>query len=88
MRRFFVVSSALLYAFAVMLAGHGIAALQEAGVLRATHVAFVRVEALGIYPTAEGLGLQGLLLLAALFAALRAAAALRVAEPGAVSRAP
>ena len=81
MRRFFVVSSALLYAFAVMLAGHGIAALQEVGMLRATHVPFVRIEVLGIYPTAESLGLQALLLLAAAFAGLRAFAAQRVEEP-------
>jgi high-affinity iron transporter len=80
MRRFFVVSSALLYTFAVMLGGHGVAALQEVGVLRATHVPFVRIEVLGIYPTAEGLGLQGLLVLAALFAALRAFTAARAAE--------
>lgn len=80
MRRFFVVSSALLYTFAVMLGGHGVAALQEVGVLRATHVPFVRIEALGIYPTAEGLGLQGLLVLAALFAATRAFTAVRDAE--------
>jgi high-affinity iron transporter len=88
MRRFFVVSSALLYAFAIMLGGRGIAALQEVGALPATHVPFVRIEALGIYPTAESLGLQCLLLLAALFAALRAFAAQRVPEAGAVSRVP
>jgi high-affinity iron transporter len=77
MREFFVVTSALLYAFAVILAGHGIAALQEAGVLGATHVQFVRIELLGIHPTAEGLGLQALLLVAAAIAAARAVVAAR-----------
>lgn len=77
MREFFFVTSALLYAFAVILAGHGIAALQEAGVLGATQVPFVRIELLGIHPTAEGLGLQALLLVAAAVAAARAVVASR-----------
>jgi high-affinity iron transporter len=78
----------LLYAFAIMLGGRGVAALQEVGALRATHVRFVRIEALGIYPSAEGLGLQALLLLAALFAALRAFSASRdAAAPAAEGQA-
>ncbi len=82
MRQFFVVTSALLYAFAVVLAGHGVAALQEAGVLGITHVAFLRIELLGIHPTAEGLGLQALLLLAAALAAMRAIVAAREPDRG------
>ena len=77
MREFFFVTSGLLYAFAVILAGHGIAALQEAGVVGATQVPFVRIELLGIHPTAEGLGLQALLLVAAAIAAIRAVLAAR-----------
>ena len=73
MRRFFAVSSLLLYAFAIVLAGHGIAALQEAGWLPMTPLRFVRIEWLGIYPTAQGLALQGALLLAALLALPRLA---------------
>lgn len=68
MRRFFAASSVLLYALAVILAGHGIAALQEAGWIPATPASFFRFEWLGIYPTWQGLGLQGALLLAALAA--------------------
>jgi high-affinity iron transporter len=73
MRRFFAASSLLLYAFAIVLAGHGIAALQEAGWLPLTPLRFVRIEWLGIYPTAQGLALQGALLLAALLALPRLA---------------
>jgi len=73
MRRFFAVSSLFLYALAVVMAGHGVAALQEAGWLPATSLPFVRLEWLGIYPTAEGLGLQGALALAALLALPRRA---------------
>ena len=77
MRRFFAMSSLLLYALAVVLAGHGVAALQEAGWLPATSLPFVRIEWLGIYPTAQGLALQGVLALAALFALPRLASGLR-----------
>ena len=55
---FFALSSALLAVLAVVLAGKGIAALQEAGWLSLTPVAFPRVELLGIHPTAEGLLVQ------------------------------
>jgi high-affinity iron transporter len=82
MRQFFFVTSGLLYTFAVILAGHGVAALQEAGVIGVTHVPFIRIELLGIHPTAEGLGLQGALLLAAAVAAIRALVAAREAEGG------
>jgi high-affinity iron transporter len=68
LRRFFAASSVLLYALAVVLAGHGIAALQEAGWIPATPVSLFRFEWLGIYPTVEGLALQGALLVAALLA--------------------
>jgi high-affinity iron transporter len=63
---FFVASSVLLYALAIVLAGHGVAALQEAGWIPVTWVRGVRIDWLGIHPTAEGLGFQGLLLVAAL----------------------
>lgn len=68
MRRFFAASSVLLYALAVVLAGHGVAALQEAGWIPATPASFFRFEWLGIYPTWQGLALQAALLLAALAA--------------------
>jgi high-affinity iron transporter len=76
-RRFFVASSALLYVLCVVLAGQGIAALQEAAIVPATPVSFVRIDWLGVYPTLEGLALQALLVAAAILAALWIAAALR-----------
>ncbi len=63
MRRFFAASSLLLYGLAIVLAGHGIAALQEAGWIPATPVSLFRIEWLGIYPTWQGLALQGALVL-------------------------
>ena len=66
MRHFFSLSSGLLYALAIILAGHGVAALQEVAWLPATLISDVRLEWLGIYGTLEGLALQGLLLAAAL----------------------
>jgi high-affinity iron transporter len=68
LRRFFAASSVLLYALAVVLAGHGVAALQEAGWIPATPASFFRFEWLGIYPTWQGLALQVALLLAAIAA--------------------
>jgi high-affinity iron transporter len=68
LRAFFATSSVLLYALAVVLAGHGVAALQEAGWLPATWVPAPRLEWLGLYPSAEGLALQALLVAVALAA--------------------
>lgn len=56
---FFGATSALLALLAVVFVGHGIAALQEAGVLRSTLVEFVEWPLLGVHPTAEGLAWQG-----------------------------
>lgn len=55
---FFNVMSALLALLAVVFTGHGIAALQEAGVLGATRLAFDPVPLLGIYPSVEAIGSQ------------------------------
>jgi high-affinity iron transporter len=68
MRRFFAASSLLLYGLAIVLAGHGIAALQEAGWIPATPLSLFRIEWLGIYPTWQGIALQGALVFAAFFA--------------------
>lgn len=65
LRAFFAINSVLLYLLAVVFAGKGIAALQEAGVLTVTPLRFPRVDLLGIYPNAQSLGLQALLLIAA-----------------------
>ncbi len=55
---FFAWTSGLLALMAVVFTGNGIAALQEAGVLKATLVNFFSVPLLGVHPTAQGLGAQ------------------------------
>ncbi len=55
---FFGFTSALLALLAVVFAGNGIAALQEAGVIEATRVAFISAPLLGIHPTVQGLSVQ------------------------------
>jgi high-affinity iron transporter len=64
LRLFFRVNAALLTVLAVVFAGKGIAALQEAGKLRVDPINFPEIHILGIYPTLESLGLQ-LVLIAA-----------------------
>ena len=65
--KFFAYSSALIAVLAVVLAGKGIAAIQEAGLLGVTPLAGApRVEILGIYPTLEGLAAQAATLAALL----------------------
>jgi high-affinity iron transporter len=59
---FFAASSALLALMAVVFAGQGVAALQEAGRLPASPVAGPTIALLGIHPTLQGLGLQAALL--------------------------
>ena len=57
--KFFAYSSALIAVLAVVLAGKGIAAIQEAGLLGVTPLGGApRIEFLGIYPTLEGLAAQ------------------------------
>jgi high-affinity iron transporter len=54
--KFFAYSSALIAVLAVVLAGKGVAALQEAGMIGVTPLDWApRVEILGLYPTLEGL---------------------------------
>ncbi len=54
--KFFAYSSALIAVLAVVLAGKGVAALQEAGMIGVTPLGWApRVEILGLYPTLEGL---------------------------------
>ncbi|MEO8037286.1 MAG: cytochrome c/FTR1 family iron permease [Betaproteobacteria bacterium] len=65
---FFGVSSVLLALMAVVFAGQGIAALQAAGKLASNPVRFPAMPLLGIYPNAQGLVLQ-LLLIVLIFGA-------------------
>lgn len=62
-REFFGWSSALIVVLAVVFTGKGVAALQEAGAIAARSVHFVRIPLLGIYPNAQGLALQAVVLL-------------------------
>lgn len=55
---FFSATSGLLAMMAVVFAGHGVAALQEAGILGANPVHFVSIPVLGVHPTTQGLAAQ------------------------------
>jgi high-affinity iron transporter len=66
LRPLFGVTSALLYYMAFVFAGKGVAELQEAGLVSLTPVGWApRIPSMGIYPTLESLGVQGVLLLLA-----------------------
>lgn len=72
--QFFRYSAMLIAVLAVVLAGKGVAALQEAGTIGITTVPAVpRAPMLGLYPTLEAVGAQ-LLMIAALTFGFRAAA--------------
>ncbi|WP_240636196.1 FTR1 family protein [Caldimonas tepidiphila] len=59
---FFSVTSGMLALLAIVFIGNGIAALQEAGKIGATEIHFFTVPLLGVYPTAESIGGQALIL--------------------------
>jgi high-affinity iron transporter len=62
--KFFQYSAALIAVLAVVLAGKGVAALQEAGMLGVSPLSgWPRSPMLGVYPTSEGLGAQALMIL-------------------------
>jgi high-affinity iron transporter len=64
LKPFFGFTSAFLYYMAFVFAGKGIAELQEGGLIGTTVLPWApRIPALGIYPTAESLALQAVLLL-------------------------
>ncbi len=66
LRQFFAVTGGLMFVLAIIFAGKGVAALQEAGVLISSPVNFVRIDLLGVYPNLQGLLVQlALLILAA-----------------------
>jgi high-affinity iron transporter len=69
LKPFFAVTSAFLYYMAFVFAGQGVSDLQEGGLVSTTVVSWSpRIPALGIYPTAESLAAQGILLALALVA--------------------
>lgn len=59
---FFAITAALLALMAVVFAGNGVAAMQEAGVFDASFVHFISIPVLGIHPTVQGLLTQGAVL--------------------------
>ncbi|ESQ83046.1 hypothetical protein AEAC466_14380 [Asticcacaulis sp. AC466] len=57
--QFFAFSSGLIAILSVVLAGKGVAALQEAGLIDVTQLGFVpQIELLGIFPTVQSVGAQ------------------------------
>ncbi|WP_299008731.1 FTR1 family protein [uncultured Caulobacter sp.] len=60
--KFFEYSAILMAILAVVLAGKGVAALQEAGLLDLHPLALPRIELLGFFPTIEGVAAQALTL--------------------------
>lgn len=65
LRQFFAVTGGLMFVLAVIFAGKGIAALQEAGVIISSPVNFFRFDLLGIYPNLQGLLVQLALIIVA-----------------------
>ena len=65
--KFFAISAALVAVLAVVLAGKGVAALQEAGWLPLSPFEGPRIDLLGIHPTVQGIAVQ-LMVLAVLLA--------------------
>lgn len=66
--QFFAASSLLVVVLAIVLAGKGIAGLQEAGLLHTSPIAFPRIDLLGIYPSWQSLLAQLSVLLMAVTA--------------------
>jgi len=64
--KFFSISSILVAVLAVVLAGKGVAGLQEAGWLSASPIIWPRIEVLGIYPSMETAVAQAVVLVVAL----------------------
>jgi high-affinity iron transporter len=67
LRQFFSATGILMFVLAIIFAGKGVAALQEAGYIPVSPISFPRIDLLGIYPNVQGLLLQLGLLLLALF---------------------
>jgi len=66
LRQFFAVTSIFMFLMAIVFAGKGIAALQEAGKLSMDPVSFPTIDLLGIYPNIQGLLVQLVLLIIAI----------------------
>ncbi|MFN2431511.1 MAG: FTR1 family protein [Gemmatimonadota bacterium] len=82
LRPFFTATSALLLLLAFTFMGKGIHELQEGGVVSETPVAFLRLPLLGVYPTAETLVAQALMLVAIVVPGLYAVRARPASQRG------
>lgn len=60
--KFFAATAGLLALMAVVFAGNGVAALQEAGIVAADRLHFISLPLLGIHPTIQTLAAQGIVL--------------------------
>ncbi len=58
LKLFFRVNMILMFGLAVIFAGKGVAALQEAGTFPINPVSFPQIDMLGVYPNLQSLGLQ------------------------------
>ncbi len=67
LRQFFSVTGGLMFILAIIFSGKGIAALQEAGLIIYSPVNFVRIDLLGIYPNLQGLLVQLVLIILAIY---------------------
>lgn len=67
LRQFFSVTSIFMFVLAVVFAGKGVAALQEAGKLPIDPISFPCIDLLGIYPNLQALLIQAGLVLLAVF---------------------
>ena len=65
LKLFFSVNTVFMYLLAIVFVGKGVAALQEAGKLPVSYVNFFKLDALGIYPNLQSLGMQLLMILIA-----------------------
>jgi high-affinity iron transporter len=66
LRQFFAITGGLMFVLAVIFAGKGISALQEAGIIMSTPVNFIRIDLLGVYPNLQGLLVQSGLIIVAI----------------------
>jgi high-affinity iron transporter len=73
LRQFFAATGVFLFVLAIIFAGKGVVALQEAGLLPPLAISGPRIELLGIYPNLLSLGLQTILIVLAILTTRRAA---------------
>jgi len=67
LRQFFAASGIFMFVLAVVFAGKGVAAMQEAGYLPVSPVHFPRIDLLGVYPNLQGLLVQLVMLALGLY---------------------